>query len=67
MGNIIEFVQNNWVEIVAVYGSIVTIASLIVKFTPTLKDDNALKAVVSFIGKYIALNSTKGHIASPNA
>lgn len=65
MGDIINFVQDNWLEIVAAYTSLVTIASLVVKFTPTLKDDNALKAVVKFIGKYIALNSTKGH--SPNA
>lgn len=66
MGNIIEFVQSHWLEIVAAYTSLVTIASLIVKFTPTLKDDNALKAVVKFIGKYIAMNTTKGHTASPN-
>lgn len=65
MGNIIAFVQSHWLEIVAAYTSLVTIASIIVKLTPTLKDDDALKAVVSFIGKYIALNSTKGH--SPNA
>lgn len=65
MGDIIKFVQDNWLEIVAAYTSLVTIASLIVKFTPTLKDDNALKAVVKFIGKYIALNTTKGH--NPNA
>ena len=44
------------VEILAIYTSIVTLASLIVKLTPTLKDDNALKSVISFIGKWIALD-----------
>lgn len=63
--NIVSFIQNNWLEIVSAYTALVTIASIIVKFTPTLKDDNALKTVVSFIGKYIALNSTKGHVPSP--
>lgn len=32
------------------------IASIIVKWTPTLRDDNALKSVIRFVGKYIALN-----------
>ena len=31
-------------------------ASIIVKLTPTLKDDDALKGIISFIGKYIALD-----------
>lgn len=65
MSNIINFVQENWLNIVAIYTAMVTIASIIVKWTPNLKDDDALKGVVKFIGKYIALNSTKGH--SPNA
>ena len=31
-------------------------ASVIVKLTPTLKDDNYFKAVIKFVGKYIALD-----------
>ena len=31
-------------------------ASIIVKLTPTLKDDNVLKGIVKFLGKYIALD-----------
>lgn len=31
-------------------------ASVIVKMTPTLKDDNALKGIVKFIGKFLALD-----------
>ena len=30
--------------------------SVIVKLTPTLKDDNYFKAIIKFIGKYIALD-----------
>jgi hypothetical protein len=35
---------------------LVLFASVIVKLTPTLKDDNYFKGIVKFIGKYIALD-----------
>lgn len=60
---IIGYVQNNWLDIVTIYTSIVGIASIIVKLTPTLKDDDVLKGIVRFLGKYIALNRS----SSPNA
>ena len=53
---IVAWVQANWIDIVAVYTGIVTVASIIVKLTPSLKDDDKLKAVVKFVGRYIALN-----------
>ena len=34
----------------------IAIASIIVKVTPTLKDDDYLKTVIKWIGKYIALD-----------
>lgn len=58
IANIIEFVQSHWVEIVQVYLAVVGLASVIVKLTPTLKDDDILKGVVRFLGKYVALNRT---------
>ena len=53
---IITWFQTNWKEIVLAYTSLVTVASIVVKLTPTLKDDDALKGVIKFIGKFIALN-----------
>ena len=35
---------------------LVMAASVIVKLTPTLKDDNILKGVIKFIGKWVALD-----------
>ena len=35
---------------------LVLAGSVIVKLTPTLKDDNYFKGVIKFIGKYIALD-----------
>jgi hypothetical protein len=46
----------NWGDILAIYAGIVTVASIIVKLTPTIADDTALKSVIRFVGRYIALN-----------
>ena len=35
---------------------LVLFGSIVVKLTPTLKDDNYFKSVVKFVGKYIALD-----------
>lgn len=56
MDGIIQWVQTNWVNIVALYLAAVGLASVIVKMTPTLKDDAWLKKITDFIGKFIALN-----------
>lgn len=55
---IISYVQDNWLTIAAIYPSIVGLASIIVKLTPNLKDDDVLKGILRFTGKYIALNKT---------
>jgi hypothetical protein len=36
--------------------AIIGLASIIVKLTPTLKDDNVLLPIIKFIGKFIALD-----------
>lgn len=35
---------------------VIAIASIVIKLTPTLKDDNALLPIIKFIGGWIALN-----------
>ena len=35
---------------------LIAIASIIVRLTPTLKDDNVLLPIVKWIGKYISLS-----------
>lgn len=50
----IEWIKTNWEMVIAGYFAIVGLASWIVKLTPTVKDDNALKGIITFIGKYIA-------------
>jgi hypothetical protein len=50
---------------VALLVQIIGIASVLVRFTPTLKDDDALKGFVRFVGKYIALNRSSGTSTLP--
>lgn len=61
---IIAWVTANWGQILDFYLKLIGIASVIVKLTPTLKDDDVLKGIVRFVGKYLALNTGKG--SSPN-
>lgn len=45
-----------WIDrILEVYFSAVALATLIVRFTPTLQDDNVLLSIIKFMGKYIAI------------
>lgn len=62
---IVVYVQAHWAEIADLYLKIIGLASVIVRFTPTLKDDDALKGIIRFTGKYLALNTDKG--SSPKA
>lgn len=57
MGTVIAWFQLHWVDVVSIYTGIVTVASIIVKLTPTLKDDTVLLSIIKFVGKYIALNT----------
>lgn len=54
--NIINWFINNWVEISAAVSGIVVAARIIVKLTPTPKDDNALAFVVNVL-KQVGLTS----------
>lgn len=53
---VIEWVKTNWTTILEVYLAVVGLASVIVKLTPNKKDDVVLSKIVTFIGKYVALN-----------
>lgn len=57
------WITEHWQEIVQVVTGAVTLASIIVRWTPTLEDDTWLLAVVKFLGKYVALNNSVDHDA----
>lgn len=53
---IVEWLKSNGTDLALVVTSIIGTASIIVKLTPTTKDDEILAKVKAFISKFIALN-----------
>jgi len=56
MTEITDWIQTYYQEVIAIYGLLVAVASIIVKLTPTLKDDGFLLKITKFVSTYIALN-----------
>lgn len=52
----IEFITNNYDDVTKIFGYVVGIASIIVKFTPTQKDNNILDKVVSILAHVSLFN-----------
>ena len=57
MNETINFIQNHYDELLAIIGGIVSIASIIVKLTPTTKDDKILKYIIDFLAKFSIFNT----------
>ena len=51
----IIWLKAHWDDVIKGYLALVGLASIIVKMTPTLKDDNILLGIVKFVGRFIAL------------
>jgi len=56
MANVIAWFGANWGQVATVIAYVIAIASIIVKLTPSQKDDAILGKIIAFLGKYIALN-----------
>lgn len=54
----INFIKENWTEFLAAWGGIVTLASLIVRFTPSKKDDAVWEIILRVLNA-LALNPTQ--------
>ena len=53
---ILNWIKDNYKDLLDIAAYIVLIASVIVKLTPTLKDDAILLPIIKFVGKYLALD-----------
>jgi len=53
---IVNWIIANWKDILDGVAYIVLGASVIVKLTPTLRDDSFFLPIIKFIGKYVALD-----------
>jgi len=52
----LEFISSHYVEVFAVIGAIVSAASVIVKWTPTVKDDTILAYIVKVLDYFSVVN-----------
>ena len=57
MLNVINFIQAHYQDILAIIGAIVSIATIIVKITPTEKDDAILTKIVNILSKLSLVNT----------
>ena len=55
----IEWIISNWTNLIQIWFALVTIASIVVKLTPTQKDNLAFEKIMNFVSTFIALNSKK--------
>lgn len=58
MTEVISFIQNHWDELLAIIGGVVSVASIIVKLTPTTKDDSVLNTIINFLAKLSIVNTS---------
>ena len=56
MTEIITWVQTHWADVGAFILAVIGAASIIVRITPTPKDDEILGKIKAFVSKYLALN-----------
>lgn len=54
----IDWLIAHGTQLIEAYLAVVGAASLIIKLTPTIKDDAWLKKYLRFTGKFVALNKT---------
>ena len=53
----INFILNNYNSVLQIIGSVVSIATIIVKITPTTKDDTALNNINELVQKFSIVNT----------
>ena len=55
----LEIIVTNIDSVFAVIGGVVSVASIIVKLTPTTKDDTVLEKVINFLDYFSVVNTKK--------
>lgn len=55
----LEYIKTNWKDILAIIGGVVSVASVVVKLTPTQKDDTVLDKIISVL-VYFSLYNKDG-------
>lgn len=53
---IIEWIKANWESVLAIIGGVVSVATVIVKLTPSQKDDNILATIINILSVFSLVN-----------
>lgn len=53
---VLSWFQTHWDDVLAIIGGVVTVASTIVKLTPTQTDDAVLAKIVAFLDFFSVVN-----------
>ena len=56
MTEVIQFFKDHATELLALYGAVVAVATIVVKLTPSQKDDALLAKVIAFLDKFSTVN-----------
>lgn len=59
IGSVVSYITNNWQDMMLIVTTIVTVASLIAKMTPTKADDVIVDKVIGFLN-ILAINKKRG-------
>lgn len=57
MKNLLDFIINHYDELLAIIGAIVSLSTIIVKLTPTTKDDAILKTLIGYLESFSLVNT----------
>lgn len=64
---VFAFIQNHYDELLAIIGGVVSIATIIVKLTPTDKDNKVLEKIINFLAKFSIINTKEDQKKINNA
>lgn len=57
--NVISWIKENWDNVLAVYGAVVVVATTIVRWTPSTKDDGVVDKVIKFLDNFSTVFTKK--------
>lgn len=52
----VNWIVSHWDDVLAIVGGLVSVASIIVKLTPTTKDDSVLNAIIKVLAAVSIVN-----------
>ena len=67
MSEVISFIQNHYDELLAIIGGVVSIATIIVRLTPSTRDDEVLEKIINFLAKFSIINTKEDQKKINNA